>query len=74
LIERANSNLDKAGNSFLQFADNPLIAYLLPSIIPEVAGIPLKDLPQILDLTRVLSSSLGYVPNIFWALEMLHDS
>ena len=73
LIESANSNLDKAGNSFLQFADNPLVAYLLPFIIPEVAGIPLKDLPKILDLTRVLSSSLGYIPNIFWAINNLQS-
>jgi hypothetical protein len=73
LIESANFNLNKAGNSFLQFAENPLIAYLLPFIIPEVAGIPLKDLPQILDLTYVLSNSLQYVPNIFWALNNLQS-
>ena len=73
LIESANSNLDKAGNSFQQFAENPLIAYLLPYIIPEVAGIPLEDLPKILDLTHVLSSSLGYIPNIFWALNNLQS-
>ncbi|MHA1944689.1 MAG: hypothetical protein ACXAC6_01790 [Candidatus Hodarchaeales archaeon] len=73
LIESANFNLNKAGNSFLQFAENPLIAYLLPSLIPEVAGIPLADLPRILDLTYVLSSSLEYIPNIFWALNNLQS-
>ncbi len=73
LIESATFNLNKAGNSFLQFAENPLIAYLIPSIIPEVAGIPLKDLPRILNLTYVLSSSLEYTPNIFWALNNLQS-
>ncbi|MHA1444938.1 MAG: hypothetical protein ACTSR4_09370, partial [Candidatus Hodarchaeales archaeon] len=73
LIESANFNLNKAGNSFLQFAENPLIAYLLPFIIPSVAGIPLEDLPQILDLTYVLSNSLEYIPNIFWALNNLQS-
>jgi hypothetical protein len=73
IIERSNFYLNKAGNSFLQFAENPLIAYLLPSIIPMVAGIPLKDLPQILNLTYVLSSALEYIPNIFWALNNLQS-
>jgi hypothetical protein len=73
LIESANFNLNKAGNSFLQFAENPLIALLIPSIIPEVAGIPLEDLPRILNLTYTLSSSLEYIPNIFWALNNLQS-
>ncbi len=67
LIESATLNLNKSGNSFLQFAENPLIALLIPLIIPEVAGIPLEDLPRILDLTYVLSSSLEYIPNIPFA-------
>ncbi len=73
LIESAQFNFDKAGNSFKQFAENPLIAYLLPFIIPQVAGIPLKDLPQILDLTEVVSSTLTYVPNLLWSLTNLES-
>ncbi|MHA2137916.1 MAG: hypothetical protein ACXABU_13440 [Candidatus Hodarchaeales archaeon] len=73
LIYSAQFNFDIAGNSFQQFAENPLIAYLLPFIIPEVAGIPLKDLPKILDLTEVVSESLAYVPNILWSLTHLES-
>ncbi len=73
LIHSAQYNFDKADNSFRQFAENPLIASLLPLIFPEVAGIPLKDLPKILALTDVVSESLGYVPNLLWSLTNLES-
>jgi hypothetical protein len=73
LIYSAQYNFEKADNSFRQFAENPLIASLLPLIIPEVAGIPLKDLPRILALTAVVSESLGYVPNLLWSLTNLES-
>ncbi|MHA2093527.1 MAG: hypothetical protein ACW98F_02680, partial [Candidatus Hodarchaeales archaeon] len=73
LIASAQFNFDKANNSFTQFANNPLIAYLLPFIIPEVAGIPLQDLPNILALTDVVSKSLTHVPNLLWSLTNLES-
>ncbi len=73
LIASAQFNFNKANNSFTQFAENPLIAFLLPAIIPKVAGIPLKDLPKILALTDVVSKSLDYVPNLLWSLTNLES-
>jgi hypothetical protein len=67
LIALAQEHLEKAGNSFQQFGENPLIAYILPYFIPTVAGIPLEDLPEILTLTTVLAESVEYYPNILWA-------
>ncbi|UCE14297.1 MAG: hypothetical protein JSV04_03750, partial [Candidatus Heimdallarchaeota archaeon] len=67
LIESAQEHLEKASNSFTQFGENPLIAYVLPYLVPEVAGIPLADLSEILTLTDVLNDSLQYVPNVLWA-------
>ncbi|MFX1282824.1 MAG: hypothetical protein ACFFB5_04180 [Promethearchaeota archaeon] len=66
LIARAQGNLTKAGNSFIQFGENPLIAYVLPYLIPEVAGIPLEDLSEILKLTTVLADTVPYFSNILW--------
>jgi hypothetical protein len=73
LIESASFYFAKAGNSFQQFAQNPLIAYLLPSIIPEVSGIPLQDLPKILNLTYVVSNALVHFPNVLWAMSNLES-
>lgn len=67
LIESAQDHLGKASNSFIQFGENPLIAYVLPYLVPEVAGIPLANLGEILTLTDVLNDSLQYVPNVLWA-------
>ncbi len=71
LISSAQEHLLKAGNSFEQFGQNPLIAFLLPYFLPEVAGIPLVDLPDILTLTSVLGETLPYYPNILWAINNL---
>ncbi|MHA2176324.1 MAG: hypothetical protein ACXABI_15970 [Candidatus Hodarchaeales archaeon] len=73
LINSAQFNLNKAGNSFQHFADNPLIAYVLPYFIPNLAGIPLEDLSKILNLTYVLSNSLEYIPNLLWAISNLES-
>ncbi|MHA2244720.1 MAG: hypothetical protein ACXADY_07090 [Candidatus Hodarchaeales archaeon] len=66
LIASAQEHLAKAGNSFEQFGENPLIAYILPYLMPEVGGIPLEDLPEILTLTGVLAETLPYFSNILW--------
>lgn len=66
LIVSAQEHLVKAGNSFLQFGENPLIAYILPYLIPEIAGIPLEDLPEILTLIGVLADTVPYFYNILW--------
>ena len=66
LIASAQEHLTKAGNSFIQFGENPLIAYILPYLMPEVAGIPLEDLPEILTLTAVLADTIPYFSNILW--------
>ena len=71
LITSAQEHLAKAGNSFEQFGENPLIAYILPYLIPEVAGIPLEDLPEILTLTKVLAETVLYFPNILWGYNNL---
>jgi hypothetical protein len=73
LIISAEEHLIKAGNSFEQFGQNPLIAYLLPLLIPEVAGIPLADLPNILTLTNVVAETIPYYPNILWAFNHLTE-
>ncbi|MFX0087022.1 MAG: hypothetical protein ACFFAU_15295 [Candidatus Hodarchaeota archaeon] len=73
LIFSAQEHLLKAGNSFEQFGQNPLIAYLLPLLIPEVAGIPLADLPNILTLTNVVAETIPYYPNILWAFNHLTE-
>lgn len=66
LIASAQEHLAKAGNSFEQFGENLLIAYILPYLMPEVGGIPLEDLPEILTLTYVLAETLPYFSNILW--------
>ncbi|MFX0013792.1 MAG: hypothetical protein ACFFB2_03430 [Promethearchaeota archaeon] len=66
LIASAQEHLAKAGNSFRQFGENPLIAYILPYLVPDVAGIPLEDLPEILTLTTVLANTVPYFSNILW--------
>lgn len=73
LISLAQDHLLKSGNSFLQFGQNPLITYLLPFLIPRVAGIPLADLPNILALTNVVADTLEYFPNILWAFNHLTE-
>ncbi|MHA1332260.1 MAG: hypothetical protein ACTSR2_14425, partial [Candidatus Hodarchaeales archaeon] len=73
LIESARWHLLKSGNSFMQFAENPLMAYLLPYFIPSVSGIPLKDLPGIFNLTVALGNSLTYFPNILWSISNFQD-
>ncbi|MFX0184709.1 MAG: hypothetical protein ACFE95_16625 [Candidatus Hodarchaeota archaeon] len=67
LIASAEQHLRKAGNSFEQFGENPLIALVLPYLLPEVAGIPLKDLPEILTLTTVLADTIPYFYELSWA-------
>ncbi|MFW9904999.1 MAG: hypothetical protein ACFFFH_11745, partial [Candidatus Thorarchaeota archaeon] len=71
LITSAQQHLEKANNSFKQFGQNPLIAYILPYLMPEVAGIPLEDLPEILTLTGVLADTVPYIPNILWGYNNL---
>lgn len=73
LIASAQEHLAKAGNSFAQFGENPLIAYILPLLIPEVGGIPLEDLPEILTLTAVLADTIPYFPNILWGYNNLQS-
>ena len=73
LISSAQDHLLKSGNSFQQFGQNPLIAYLLPFLIPNVAGIPLVDLPNILTLTNVVADTIEYYPNILWAFNYLTE-
>ncbi|NHJ02570.1 MAG: hypothetical protein EAX86_10570 [Candidatus Heimdallarchaeota archaeon] len=72
-IASAQYHLSKAGNSFQQFGDNPLIAYILPLVIPEIAGIPFQDLPEILTLTRILADSIPYLPNVLWGYNHLQN-
>ncbi|MFX0172396.1 MAG: hypothetical protein ACFE9L_10775 [Candidatus Hodarchaeota archaeon] len=67
LIESAENHLTLASNSFRQFGNNPLIALILPYIIPNVAGIPLKDLPNILTLTDVLADAVPHFYPLSWA-------
>ena len=71
LIASAQQHLEKANNSFKQFGQNPLIVYILPYLMPEVAGIPLEDLPKILTLTGVLADTVPYIPNILWGYNNL---
>ncbi|MFX1506384.1 MAG: hypothetical protein ACFFDC_09740 [Promethearchaeota archaeon] len=71
LIASAQQHLEKANNSFKQFGQNPLIAYILPYLMPEVAGIPLEDLSEILTLTGVLADTVPYIPNILWGYNNL---
>jgi hypothetical protein len=71
LIASAQQHLEKANNSFKQFGQNPLIAFILPYLMPEVAGIPLEDLPEILALTGVLADTVPYIPNILWGYNNL---
>ncbi|MFX1516623.1 MAG: hypothetical protein ACFFC6_09960, partial [Promethearchaeota archaeon] len=71
LIALAQQHLEKANNSFEQFGQNPLIAFILPYIMPEVAGIPLEDLPEILMLTGVLADTVPLIPNILWGYNNL---
>lgn len=71
LIASAQQHLEKANNSFEQFGQNPLIAFILPYLMPEVAGIPLEDLPEILTLTGVLADTVPYIPNILWGYNNL---
>ena len=73
LIQSAQWHLAKSGNSFKQFSENPLIAFILPFFIPEVSGIPLQDLQDILTLTSVLADSIPYVPNILWTINNFQD-
>ncbi|MFX0122624.1 MAG: hypothetical protein ACFFAE_03245 [Candidatus Hodarchaeota archaeon] len=71
LIASAQQHLEKANNSFEQFGQNPLIAFILPYLMPEVAGIPLEDLPEILTLTGTLADTVPYIPNILWGYNNL---
>ncbi|MHA2203918.1 MAG: hypothetical protein ACW991_09530, partial [Candidatus Hodarchaeales archaeon] len=71
LIASAQQHLEKANNSFEQFGQNPLIAFIIPYLMPEVAGIPLEDLPEILTLTGVLADTVPYIPNILWGYNNL---
>ncbi|MHA2225178.1 MAG: hypothetical protein ACXAC8_08230 [Candidatus Hodarchaeales archaeon] len=73
LIESAQQHLWKANNSFDQFGQNPLIAFVLPYLLPQVAGIPLEDLPEILTLTGVLADTVQYFPSILWAYYNLQE-
>jgi hypothetical protein len=67
LIASAEQHFRKAGNSLEQFGENPLIALVLPYFFPEVAGIPLKDLPEILTLTTVLADTVPHFYELSWA-------
>ncbi|MFX0149239.1 MAG: hypothetical protein ACFFAJ_00505 [Candidatus Hodarchaeota archaeon] len=67
LIASTKQHLKLASNSFRQFGNNPLIALILPYIIPNVAGIPLKDLPNILTLTNVLAEAVPHFYPLSWA-------
>ncbi|MHA1972115.1 MAG: hypothetical protein ACTSW1_03910, partial [Candidatus Hodarchaeales archaeon] len=73
LIDSARWHLLKSSNSFMQFSQNPLIAYLLPYFIPNVSGIPLEDLPGILNITSALGNSLTYFPNILWSISNFQE-
>ncbi|MFW9854811.1 MAG: hypothetical protein ACFFFG_07105 [Candidatus Thorarchaeota archaeon] len=67
LIDSAKGHLEKAGNSFQQFGENPLISVVLPYFFPSVAGIPLDQIPNILNLTHDLGEAVPFYLNFLWA-------
>lgn len=71
ILEDARFHLDNANLRFKHLNENLLFGVILSYAFPQIGGIPLQDLPEILELTGTLSEFTNYIPNILWAYHYL---